>query len=81
MQSLEKQQANYNLVAPSYAQIPPAACHLYQKKLKYHQHLNHYAEIGDHIILSIENDKQPSFKDLLSQPLLSLSNSPAPIVE
>lgn len=68
-QSWKKQQANYHLVTPSYAQIPPAACRLSRKKLKYRQRLNQFAEIGDCIILSIEDDKMPFFEDLRSGPL------------
>ena len=64
---LREQQAHL-YAAPSYAQVPPVACRLSRKKLKYRQRMAYRAEIGDRM-LHLMDDASESFEELFSSRL------------
>jgi hypothetical protein len=54
-----EQQASAHLyVVPSYSQVPPMACHLSRKKVKYWQRMARHAEVGDQFLLSLEDSPE-----------------------
>jgi hypothetical protein len=64
-----KQQALTHLyVVPSYYQVPPMACNLSRKKMKYWQCMAQCAEVGDKFLLSLE-DSPESLEELFGGPL------------
>jgi hypothetical protein len=48
--------------------VPPTACHLSRKKVKYWQRMAQHAEIGDLLLLSLE-DSPESLEELFGGPL------------
>ena len=54
---------------PSYAQIPPTACRLSRKKLKYRQRLAYRADVGDRLLLTDHDENENSFEDFFNGPL------------
>jgi hypothetical protein len=67
--SRKKLEATANLyAAPSYAQIPPAACRLSRKKLSYHQRRARRLEVGDQMLLSMD-DNSESCEEYFGGPL------------
>ncbi len=64
-----EQQASAHLyVVPSYSQVPPTACRLSRKKMKYWQRMARRAEVGDQFLLSLE-DSLESLEELFGDPL------------
>jgi hypothetical protein len=64
-----EQQASAHLyVVPSYSQVPPTACCLSRKKMKYWQHMARHAEVGDQFLLSLD-DSPESLEELFGDPL------------
>ncbi len=64
-----KQQACAHLyVVPFYSQVPPMACCLSRKKVKYWQRMARRAEVGDQCLLSLE-DSPESLEELFGGPL------------
>ncbi len=55
-------------VVPSYSQVPPMACRLSRKKVKYWQHMAQRAEVRDQWLLSLE-DSPGSLEELFGGPL------------
>jgi hypothetical protein len=67
--SRKKLEATANLyAAPSYAQIPPAACRLSRKKQSYRQRRARRLEVGDQMLLSMDNNSE-SFEEYFGGPL------------
>jgi hypothetical protein len=64
-----KQQAlTHVYVVPSYSQVPPMACCLSRKKMKYWQHMARRAEVSDQFLFSLE-DSPESLEELFGGPL------------
>ncbi len=64
-----EQQASAHLYAvPLYFQVPPLACRLSRKKMKYWQRMAQRVEVGDQFLLSLE-DSPESLEELFGGPL------------
>ncbi len=64
----EQQALTHLYVVPSYSQVPPMACRLSRKKMKYRQRMARHAEVGDQLLLSLE-DSPESLEELFGGPL------------
>jgi hypothetical protein len=63
-----KKREQHLYVVTSYSQVPPMACHLSRKKMKYWQCMAWRAEVGDQFLLSLE-DHPESLEELVCGPL------------
>ncbi len=64
----EQQALTHLYVVPSYSQVPPVACRLSRKKMKYWQHIARHAVVGDQFLLSLE-DRPESLEEIFGGPL------------
>ncbi len=55
-------------VVPSYSQVPPMACCLSRRKMKYQQRMARHAEVGNQFLLSLK-DSPESLEELFGGPL------------
>ncbi len=64
----EQQALAHLYVVPSYSQVPPMACRLSKKKMKYRQRMARCAEVGDQFLLSLEGSPE-SLEEFFGGPL------------